>query len=151
MTPELYQWAERHGVSHQAMVELKIIWGAEADETLPGIVNVTTEAGAQSQVRLQAAQAGYLVWRNNVGAMEDVNGRVVRFGLCNDSAKVNKRIKSSDLVGIKPGGQFWCREMKPPGWHYTGTDREVAQLRFINLVTSIGGDAGFSTGQLTPT
>lgn len=148
MTPELYAWAARHGVSHQAMHELRVMWGAE-QPAAPAPGSVTTEAGAQSQVRLLAARAGYLVWRNNIGAMEDKDGRIVRFGLCNESAAVNKRIKSSDLIGVKPGGQFWCREMKEPGWHYTGTDREIAQLRFIHLVTSIGGDAAFSTGSLT--
>lgn len=148
MTPELYAWATRHGVSHQAMHELRVMWGAEQPAHTTTAGTVTSEAGAQSQVRLLAAQAGYLVWRNNVGAMEDAKGRVVRFGLCNDSAAVNKRIKSSDLIGVKPGGQVWVREIKEPGWHYTGTEREIAQLRFIQLVTAQGGDAAFSTGNL---
>lgn len=80
--------------------------------------------------------------------MEDANGRVVRFGLANDSPAVNKRIKSCDLVGIRPNGQFWARECKPAAWHYTGTEREQAQLRFIELVNSMGGDAAFTTGKI---
>ena len=105
-----------------------------------------SEAVVQSHVRLKAAQAGYLVWRNNVGAMEDKTGRTVRFGLGNDSAAVQRELKSADLVGIKPGGQFWTRECKPVGWRFMGTPRERAQLAWINLVRAIGGDAAFSVG-----
>jgi hypothetical protein len=124
-----------------------MILGAAGNELpRPEIRNDMSEAGVQSRVRLEAARKGYLVFRNNVGAMEDVNGRVVRFGLANDSAALNKRIKSCDLIGIKPGGQFWCREVKHASWHYTGTEREEAQLRFIQLILSLGGDAAFSTG-----
>ncbi len=144
MTPELYAWAQRHGVTHQAMHELRVLYGCEPTAA----TDAMTETGVQSRVRLAAAQAGYLVWRNNVGAMEDAKGRVVRFGLANDSAKVNKTIKSSDLVGIKPNGQWWSREIKEPGWHYTGTEREIAQLRFIHLVAMQGGDAAFSVGTI---
>jgi len=52
------------------------------------------------------------------------------------------------LIGIKPGGQFVSREVKRPGWRYTGTEREVAQLRWIEIVTALGGDAKFTTGDL---
>lgn len=147
MNPAIYDWATRHGVSHGALEDLKRIMGLyREDVSVFSASDAVSEAGAQSRVRLAAAREGLLVWRNNVGAMEDQNGRVVRFGLCNDSAAVNRRVKSSDLVGIKPGGQFWCREVKTPGWHYTGTEREQAQLRFIELVMSMGGDAAFTTG-----
>lgn len=109
----------------------------------------TSEAAIQTQLRVAASRAGWRLWRNNVGAGTLENGSHVRWGLANDSPAMNRAIKSSDLIGIKPGGQFVCREMKRPGWKYTGTDREVAQLAFITLVNGMGGDAAFSTGLLT--
>jgi hypothetical protein len=118
---------------------------------------VTGEAAVQQLVRLEAARSGWHLWRNNVGALKDERGRVVRFGLGNDSAALNKRIKSSDLIGwrrvtVTPdmvGGhiaQFVCREIKEPDWRYTGTPREEAQQRWIGMVLADGGDACFASG-----
>jgi len=75
---------------------------------------------------------------------------MVRYGLGNDSAQVNSRLKSSDLIGItpvsvngNPVGVFTSYEIKKPGWRYTGTPREVAQLRWLELVVSLGGIGKF--------
>jgi hypothetical protein len=64
--------------------------------------------------------------------------------------------KSSDLIGIRPVsfggchfGQFVARECKAPGWEYTGTLREKAQLNFLEFIASMGGDACFCTGEGT--
>ncbi len=118
-----------------------------------------SESAVQQRVRMAAAADGVLSWRNNSGAMMDDNGNMVRFGLCNDTAALNKKIKSSDLIGINnelitermvglPRGQFWARECKPQGWKYTGTEREVAQLKYGQLVISYGGDFAFTTGAI---
>lgn len=116
-----------------------------------------SEAWAQSLVRLEASEKGVKLFRNNCGALKDEGGRLVRFGLGNDSAKMSEILKSGDLLGLRPVliqerhvghiiGQFMSREMKPPGWQYTGTGREVAQMAWCNLVNSCGGDAAFATG-----
>jgi hypothetical protein len=81
----------------------------------------------------------------------------VRYGLANDSKELNEAIKSADLIGWRPMrieqrhvGQcvavFVSRECKKVGWHYTGSDREPAQLAWAQLVTAAGGDAAFCTG-----
>ena len=121
--------------------------------------NLTSEAGAQVAVRLEASRAGILNWRNNTGALADASGRFVRFGLANDTPAMNAKIKMGDLVGIRPHvvtladvgrthGIFWMREVKAPGWKWprTPSAREVAQRAGIELVLSRGGDGAFTTG-----
>ena len=109
---------------------------------------------SEKRIRLEAAKQGILLWRNNVGAVRTSDGRMVRFGLANDSHKMNQHIKSSDLIGIQPIligpehlgttiGQFVAWEVKPQGWRYSGTKHEVAQKRFLDLVESRGGVGDF--------
>lgn len=151
----LDQWAARWGISAEAVADLRRLMGA-VDTDSVGRPD-TPEGVVQTAVRLEASRVGMRLWRNNVGAGRLENGSFVRWGLCNDSEQMNRSIKSSDLVGIRPRlitadmvghtiGQFVAREVKRGGWRYTGTDREAAQLRFIELVTSLGGDAAFTTG-----
>lgn len=117
-----------------------------------------SEAAVQTACRVEASRLGRRVWRNNLGVTQDhETGSFVRYGLANDSAAVNSRLKSADLIGISPRiiqpldvggiiGQFVSYECKPAGWRYTGTDREVGQLAWATLVQSLGGDARFVTG-----
>lgn len=160
MTTNLYQWAARHGVSVEAVADLRALFGMNGDCAPLARSHGTGESGVQMALRMEAANKGLRLWRNNVGALEDKTGRFVRYGLANDSKQVNERIKSADLIGCRPVtiaphhvgtviGQFVSREVKEPGWRYTGTDREQAQLRWIELVVSLGGDAAFATGQGT--
>lgn len=151
----LDEWARTWAVSDSALMDLRarmgIVPGVKLGEVDGG------EAAASVRVRLESARLGITMWRNNVGALEDERGRWVRYGLCNDSKQLNEKVKSGDLIGIRPititpqmvgyrVGQFVSREMKAPGWKYSGTPREVAQLAWADLVTSLGGDARFTTG-----
>lgn len=154
----LYQWAIRHQVPAAALRELRMLMG-HALELTSVEAQDASEAWAQSKVRLAAADAGWRLYRNNVGALKDSRGVPVRYGLANDSAALNKVLKSADLIGWRPvtieqhhvGGviaQFVSREVKEPGWHFTGTEREQAQQRWLELVIRDGGDAKFTTGEL---
>ena len=121
-----------------------------------------SESAIQADIRLAASQSYRApLWRNNNGAAmmqahENEQPRHVRFGLGNDSAKVNKAWKSSDLIGITPVqisiahigktlGVFTAVEVKTPGWHLTpGDKRAQAQSNFMNSVATFGGFAGFA-------
>lgn len=116
------------------------------------------ESDTQTLVRLEAGRLGFPLWRNNVGAGVMQNGSFVRWGLANDSKAVNERMKSSDLVGLRPIiiqphhvgsmiGQFVSREIKRSNWVWSGTPEELAQSRWMELVLSLGGDAAFATGE----
>ena len=151
----LHDWAHDWNVPIAALTDLRARLGAG---DAPPLISGTSEAGVQSQVRLEAARKGVMLWRNNVGAMQDESGRVVRYGLANESKKVNAVLKSGDLIGVRPViiradhvgktiGQFVSREIKAGGWRYTGTEREIAQLNWANLIVSLGGDAGFATAE----
>lgn len=154
----LHEWAQRWGVSVEAFRDLQLTLGLYTPPLDPGSEAAGKgEAWAQSTVRLAASREGVKVFRNNVGALKDERGRLVRFGLGNDSAALNDVLKSADLIGIKPLliqpchvglviGQFWSREVKAPGWQYTGAGREPAQAAWMRLVISAGGDAAFTTG-----
>ena len=159
MNPDVIKWAIRHGISLQALQELKDIFGidhipyAQCDPK-----EYLTEAYTQSVVRLEAAQKGLKLWRNNVGVLTNERGTPVRYGLGNDSPKINQIIKSGDLIGWRPllitdrlvgstVAQFLSRECKAPGWKYTGDEHERAQLRWAEVVVAAGGDAGFCTGE----
>lgn len=143
---DLVKWAVRHNISMDALTDLKMQMGILPPNSLPPPAPSMSEGAVSNSVRLAASKTGTLLWRNNVGAMQDDAGNVVRYGLANDSKKMNQAIKSSDLIGIKPNGQFICREVKKSDWQYSGTPHELAQLRFIELVLSKGGDAAFTTG-----
>lgn len=155
MTPAIHDWAKRHGLSHSALSELAQIMGVESTEHVWG--SERSEARVQDLARLTASKMGWRLFRNNVGVLKDERGIPVRYGLCNDTPAMNKRVKSSDLIGLRPViitpdmvgttlGQFVAREVKREGWKYKGTEHEQAQLRFGEIVTSLGGDFKFWNG-----
>jgi len=152
----LSAWATRWGVSPEALADLQAQLVA-LTPTPPEQLG-ESEAAVQTRVRLEASSKGLLLWRNNVGVLFDERGVPVRFGLCNESKQMNERVKSSDLVGVRPlliepwhvghtVGQFVAREVKHASWRW-GEDpkREGAQLKFLELVAALGGDAAFTTG-----
>lgn len=112
------------------------------------------ETPVQQRILLEAAEQGVTLWRNNVGVCQTADGRTVRFGLANESERMNREIKSSDLIGVKPMlilpehvgrivGVFCCIEAKHSDWKYTGTEREIAQSRFITHHRQLGAVGGF--------
>lgn len=163
MNYQLVKWAERHGVSQQALTELTGLWRNVNDQPMinPKTHSPGSESYVQSHVRLQANKLGGRLWRNNVGAYDPSNPPkgYMRWGLGNDNPDINKVFKMGDLVGINPVvitvdmvgstiGQFTMREVKKASWE-PGEDpkREVPQQNAINLVNALGGDAKFTNGE----
>lgn len=150
---ELQQWAVRHHVGEDALAELSAMLGSGGTEETGA-----SESNVQSRVRLAAAEQGCRLWRNNVGVLTDERGVPVRYGLANDTKKLNERLKSADLIGwrrvlVGPEmvgsvvAQFVSIECKREGWKFSpNNEREVAQQRWATLVTADGGFARFATG-----
>ena len=153
-------WARRWQIPPHVLIDLKMRLGIAHTGVSPGGSLAQSESAVQSIVRLEASRKGARLWRNNVGAFMADNGSFVRYGLANESTGVNRTIKSADLIGIRPVlitlehvgcviGQFLSREVKASNWKYTGSDREQAQLRWAELILSLGGDACFVIGEGT--
>ncbi len=167
----LDMWAKKHNISEEAMTDFRGQMGM-LDTRVKGAPKLEgSEAKAQAQEIYEASKMGGRLWRNNVGATEAVIHtkcnkcgnthksyvQPVRYGLCNESKKVNEVFKSSDLIGINPVlitpqhvgsviGQFRSREMKRFDWTFKGDAHEIGQLNWLNLILSLGGDAAFSNG-----
>lgn len=159
---KLKQWQDKHCIPTNAMNELSDILGLDLavndfNYVRPRVPK--SETGVQVDCRLEASKQGNRLWRNNVGVAQRIdkntgNSIPVRYGLCNESKQMNKQIKSSDLIGIKQVlitqdmvgtkiGQFWAPEIKKGDWRFTGTERELAQLKFHQIVNDLGGCAKF--------
>lgn len=107
-----------------------------------------SEAAVLAGVRLEAGRRGWRLFRNNLGAMQDPRtGRVVRYGLANESKAMNDVVKSADLIGWTDKGQFASVEVKGVGAR-TDADRLAAQERWRDLVLSCGGVAIITDGDL---
>jgi len=145
----IHEWAVRWGIPAPAISELLTMPFPEASHT------PNTEAAIQGSIRLSASQMGNDLWRNNNGAAKTEDGRHLRFGLGNDSPRINKAFKSSDLIGITPVmitaamvgrvfGIFTAIEVKKGDWSWSGTDREQAQWKYLMLIRNKGGFATFA-------
>jgi len=158
MTPiELQSWVYRHGITPQALNELLALFNATDQHVESNHESGKSESAVQADVRLKASKKGWLLWRNNVGALLDKRGIPIRYGLANETKAMNKNTKSSDLIGIRPIliqprhvgttiGQFVAIETKKAGWKFKGDDHENAQLKFHKIVVSKGGHASFASG-----
>lgn len=156
----------------QAAYELEQIL-TQAVSPSNGVPVGSSEARTQQNIRLAVAKQGGMTWRNNVGATPaavqyscakcgfkgEIKQQPVRYGLANDSHQMNKYIKSSDLIGIRPVlitsemvgtviGQFLAIECKHEGWSYKGNEHEEAQANWLALITGKGGLAVFSNGSI---
>lgn len=154
MTNDLLEWQRKHSITAEALADLVTMVGLD----VPRSAKDTPEARVQDEARLLASKMGWRLFRNNVGVLKDERGVPVRYGIANDSPAMNKRIKSSDLIGIRPVvitpdmvgstiGQFVAREVKKAGWKYKGTEHEQAQLAFGTLIIGLGGDFKFYNGE----
>ena len=105
---------------------------------LNDIYVLSNEAVVQNKIRLALGNGKIRLFRNNTGALTDIKGRLVKFGLCKGS---------SDLIGFKTititpdmVGQnvavFSAIEVKDKG---KATDD---QKKFINIIKKAGGLAG---------
>lgn len=150
----LLEWQHKHGITAEALADLVTMVGLD----VPRSTKDTPEARVQDEARLLASKMGWRLFRNNVGVLKDERDVPVRYGIANDSPAMNKRIKSSDLIGIRPVvitpdmvgstiGQFVAREVKKAGWKYKGTEHEEAQLAFGTLIIGLGGDFKFYSGE----
>lgn len=153
-SPTLLEWQRKHGITADALADLVAIVGLDVEPS----EDATGEHKVQDDARLLASQMGWRLFRNNKGVLPDARGVPVRFGLCNETAALGKRLRSSDLIGIRPVvitqdmvgstiGQFVAREIKKAGWKYKGTEHEEAQLRFGEIVIGLGGDFKFWSGE----
>ena len=86
------------------------------------------ETDIQQLCRLAASEMGAVLWRNNIGKLEDKQGRWVAYGVCNPGG--------SDLIGIYKG-RFVAIEVKQPGKKTT-----QAQDNFLNTIRQNGGIEG---------
>lgn len=144
------QWLLDRGITQSDLTELIGLLTCESN------TNGQSESAISSLVRLEAADKGVWLTRNNVGVLTNNRGVPVRYGLSNESSRLNKIFKSSDLIGIRsivvtPDmvgttiGQFVARETKKSNWSYRPNDKHSkAQLDFLLFVAMMGGDAAFT-------
>lgn len=162
----LEQWADDYGIPAEWLADLCARLGHLPEQTLPELKG-RAENYVQNAVRIASAvrrpdESFYWLGRNNNGAYDEDHppSPGTRWGLGNDSKKLNDVCKSSDLIGYystfvtpemvgKRVAIFTAVECKADGWKLTtGDKRAQAQNRFGQMVIAAGGLFCFSTGQL---
>ena len=103
------------------------------------IFNVlSNEAYVQNKIRLAVGSGEVRLFRNNTGALLDMQGRLVKFGLCKGSSDLigfRSITITPDMVGQKIA-VFSAIEVKDKG------KATVEQKNFINIINNAGGYAG---------
>ena len=105
---------------------------------LNDLLVLSNEAFVQNKIRLAVGHGKIRLFRNNTGALLDIKGRLVRFGLCKGSSDLIgfKTITiTPDMVG-KEVAIFSAIEVKDKG--KVTTD----QKHFIDIIQNAGGLAG---------
>lgn len=113
---------------------------------------MSDEKNIQESIQIEASKLGNKLFINTSGAFQDQTGRLIRFGL--GHVTKNNHFKSSDLIGFTPivitpemvGRKiavFTAVEVKKTKWKYTATEREIAQLKFLDVVKMNGGISCF--------
>lgn len=83
------------------------------------------ETDILQEIRLEASKLGLTLFRNNVGALKDENGRLVKYGL---------HVGSPDLIGWDSKGRFVGIEVK----NETGKVKPEQQI-FLDAINKSGG------------
>ena len=110
-----------------------------------------SESEIQQEIRLESPKLGVTLLRNNQGGFKDETGRLVRFGLGNESP--NQFFLSSDLIGFteivigpdmigKRVAVFTSIEVKKEK-DTTKKERKQKQQNWIEFVKDRGGIAAF--------
>ena len=103
------------------------------------IFNVlSNEAYVQNKIRLAVGSGDVRLFRNNTGALLDMQGRLVKFGLCKGSSDLigfRSITITPDMVGQKIA-VFSAIQVKDKG------KATVEQKNFINIINNAGGYAG---------
>ena len=105
---------------------------------LNNIIVLSNEAYVQNKIRLAVGHGKIRLFRNNTGALLDIKGRLVKFGLCKGSSDLIgfKTITiTPDMVG-KEVAIFSAIEVKDKG------KATVEQKKFIDIIQNAGGIAG---------
>ena len=99
---------------------------------------LSNEAYVQNKIRLAVGSGDVRLFRNNTGALLDMQGRLVKFGLCKGSSDLigfRSITITPDMVGQKIA-VFSAIEVKDKG------KATVDQRNFINIINNAGGYAG---------
>lgn len=115
--------------------------GSAAIEEEAGV----SETDLNHDIRIALSHDDVRLFRNQVGALQDLRGRWVQFGLCIGSSDLigwRSLIITPEMVGRRVA-VFAAIESKKSGAR-TQKERLVKQTAFVNTVLAHGGLAGFA-------